>query len=85
MKRMPSSFSRPTAWLVLASCISDTQPSCMRAPPEAEMTSSGSRRSSASSAARVIASPTPLPMLPPMNAKSMAAITSGRPPIVPVP
>ena len=52
---MPSSLRRPIAWLVLAICISETQPSCMRAPPEAEITRSGMRRSSASSAARVIA------------------------------
>ena len=46
------------------------------------MTSSGVRSLSASSAARVIASPTPLPMLPPMKAKSIAATTTGCPPIV---
>ena len=40
------------------------------------MTSSGMRRSSASSAARVIDSPTAPPMLPPMNSKSMPATTS---------
>ena len=82
---MPSSFRRPIAWLVLAICISDTHPSCMRAPPEAEITSSGIRRSSASSAARVIDSPTAPPMLPPMKPKSMPAITSGQPSTVPVP
>ena len=38
--------------------------------------------SSASSAAHVIPSPTPLPMLPPMNAKSIAATTSGWPSMV---
>ena len=57
----------------------------MRAPPEAEITSSGVRVSSASSAARVIASPTAPPMLPPMNAKSMPATTTGWPSIVAVP
>ena len=85
MKSRPSSFSRPTAWLVFASCMSETQPSCIRAPPDAEITSSGSRRSSASSAAPVIASPTPPPMLPPMKAKSIAATTIGLPPIVALP
>ena len=49
------------------------------------MRTNGERFSSASSAARVTASPTPLPMLPPMNAKFIAARTTGRPPIVPVP
>ena len=57
----------------------------MHAPPEAEITSSGMRRSSASSAARVIASPTALPMLPPMKLKSRPAITSGEPWTLPVP
>jgi hypothetical protein len=57
----------------------------MRAPPEAEITSSGRRFSSASSAARVIDSPTAPPMLPPMNPKSMPDTTSGRPSMVPVP
>ncbi len=69
MNSTPSSASRATAWLVFAICISDTQPSCMRAPPEAEITISGVRVSSASSAARVIASPTAPLMLPPMNAE----------------
>ena len=85
MVSTPSSCRRANAWLVFAICMSETQPSCMRAPPEVEITSSGSLRSSASSAARVIASPTPLPMLPPMKAKSMAATTSGWPSTVPVP
>ena len=82
---MPSSYSRPIAWLVFAICIRDTQPSCMRAPPDAEITSSGIRRSSASSAPRVIDSPTAPPMLPPMKPKSIPATTSGLPSIVPVP
>ena len=59
-------------------------PACARRPRCATRRS-GERVSSASSAARVIASPTPLPMLPPMNAKFIAARTTGCPPIVPVP
>jgi len=85
MNSTPSSASRATTWLVLAICISDTQPSCIRAPPEAEITSRGVRVCSASSAARVIDSPTAPPMLPPMNEKSTHATTIGRPSIVPVP
>ena len=42
---------------VLAICISENSPSCMRAPPEALIMSSGMRRSCASSMARVIFSP----------------------------
>ena len=49
----------------------------MRAPPEVATRTNGERVSSASSAPRVTASPTPLPMLPPMNAKSIAARTTG--------
>ncbi len=85
MYSTPSSARRAIAWLVLTICISDTQPSCMRAPPEAEITSSGVRVSRAISAARVIDSPTAPPMLPPMKEKSMPATTIGRPSIVPVP
>ena len=85
MKRTPSSCRRATAALVFASCMSETQPSCMRAPPDAEIARNGSFRSRANSAPRVIASPTPPPMLPPMNAKSMIETTSGCPPIVAVP
>ena len=85
MNSTPSSASRAIACEVLTICISDTHPSCMRAPPEAEITSSGVRVSSASSAARVIDSPTAPPIEPPMNEKSMPATTIGRPSIVPVP
>jgi hypothetical protein len=48
----------------------------MRAPPDAAIVRSGVLVSSAISPARVIASPTALPMLPPMNAKSIAATTT---------
>src|SRR3954468_22277553 len=60
---MPSSRRRASAWLVLTICISETAPSCMRAPPLAEITSSGVRSASASSAASVIASPSAEPRL----------------------
>jgi hypothetical protein len=73
------------AWLVFAICMSETQPSCIRAPPDAEMTSSGVRSSRASSAARVIDSPTAPPMLPPMKSKSMPATMTLWPSIVPRP
>ena len=63
--------SRSRAAIVLASCISASVPSCIRAPPDAETTTSGTRSSSAPSAARATFSPTTAPIDPPMNAKSM--------------
>jgi hypothetical protein len=65
--------------------MSDSVPSCIRAPPEAEATRSGVRLASAASAARVTFSPTTAPIEPPMNPKSITAATTGRPSIVPVP
>ena len=75
----PARSSRASAADTLAICMSDSAPSIMRAPPEHETTSSGCRRSSAISTARVIFSPTTTPMLPPMKAYSMAATTTSRP------
>ena len=80
---MPASSSWPSIWLVFAICMSATAPSCMRAPPDAVTIISGTRRSSAVSPASVISSPTAPDRLPPMNAKSMTATTSGFPSIVP--
>ncbi len=83
MKGKPASSSRARAAEILAICISDRTPSCIRAPPEAEMTMSGFRSSRARSAARVIFSPTTDPMLPPMKVYSIAEITVGIPPTRP--
>ena len=58
-------------------------PSCMRAPPEAGTVMSGASWSTASLAALSSDSPTAMPMEPPMNLKSKAAITTGMPPISP--
>ena len=55
----------------------------MRAPPEAGTTSSAASCSTASRAAASSPSPTAIPIEPPMNSKSKAAITVGRPPTVP--
>ncbi len=76
---------RPSAALILAICISDSAPSIIRAPPDAHTMMSGTRSASARSAARVIFSPTTTPMLPPMKAYSIAAITTGMPSMAPVP
>jgi hypothetical protein len=52
-------------------------PSCMRAPPEVQTATSGRSSPLASSALLQSFSPTTLPMLPPMNPKSMTASTHG--------
>ena len=57
-------------------------PSCMRAPPDALTTTSGTRRSAARSQQRASFSPTTLPMLPPRKPKSIDATTQGWRPIV---
>ena len=62
--------------------MSDSVPSCIRAPPDAEMTRSGMRSASANSAARVTFSPTTVPIEPPMKAKSIAHSAMDVPPIV---
>ena len=71
MNGTPAARSRSSAASVLASCISASVPSCIRAPPEALTMSSGTRAARACSAARVTFSPTTAPIEPPMNPKSM--------------
>ena len=73
------------AAIVLASCISASVPSCIRAPPDAETMMSGMRSASAASAARVTFSPTTAPIDPPMNPKSMARIATRAPSMRPSP
>src|SRR5687767_4396639 len=77
----PASARRPRAPTILAICMSARVPSCMRAPPDAETMTSGRRSARARSAIRVIFSPTTLPIEPPMNAKSIAAIAAGMSPM----
>ncbi len=76
---------RSTAAIVLASCMSDSVPSCIRAPPDAETTTRGMRSACAASAARATFSPTTAPIEPPMNPKSMTQMEIRRPSIRPVP
>ncbi len=76
---------RARAVEILAICISDRIPSCMRAPPEHETTISGSRLLRQRSIARVSFSPTAEPIEPPMNAYSMAPITVRMPASLPTP
>ncbi len=73
----PASRRRPSAAEVLAICISDNRPSCMRAPPLAEKHTNGAPICSAVSAASAKRSPTTEPIEPPMKAKSNEAATSG--------
>src|SRR5439155_1504831 len=72
---------RSSADEVLAICIRDRMPSCMRAPPDAETITTGRCLSMASSIARVSFSPTTEPMLPPRKPNSKAARTAGCPPM----
>ncbi len=68
---------------VLAICISDRAPSCIRAPPEAVTSSSGRPCRRLVCAAAVMCAPTPQPRLPPRKRKSIAATTSGRSSMLP--
>ena len=54
-------------------------PSCIRAPPEAQNRTSGSRSATARSQARAMRSPVPVPSDPPMNAKSITPSIAGWP------
>ena len=72
-----ASLIRSTAQLVLAICMRLRMPSCMRAPPEVHTATSGRSSPLASSALLQSFSPTTLPMLPPMNPKSITASTHG--------
>jgi hypothetical protein len=64
--------------VVLAICISDSRPSCMRAPPVAVMQMNGTFCSRATWAPRTKRSPTTEPIEPPMNSNSKQATTTGR-------
>ena len=70
---------RASAAEIFANCIRLITPSIMRAPPDAETMISGVRVSIAFSIARVMASPTTAPMLPPMNEYSIETTITGRP------
>ena len=78
-----SAPSRLRAAVVLAICISDSRPSCIRAPPEAAIEMNGQRFSSARSTPRAKRSPTTEPIEPPMKSNSKQAATTGSPSSVP--
>jgi hypothetical protein len=69
--------------MVRGICIRLRAPSCIRAPPEAVTTTSAACCRTASRAAATIASPTAVPIEPPMKSKAKAATTARRAPIVP--
>ena len=69
----PASWSSSTATTVFGSCISARIPSCIRAPPEAEIEISGTPAVAALSHARANFSPVTDPIEPPMNEKSITA------------
>ena len=79
---MDASRRRERAAAVLAICISDSTPSCMRAPPDAENTSAGRRCSSARSNCRAIFSPTTEPIEPPMNSNTKKPTSTSWPEMV---
>jgi len=62
---------------VLAICISENRPSCMRAPPLAEKQTKAEFDSIAASTPCTKRSPTTDPIEPPMNLNSNAAATTG--------
>ena len=69
--------------MVLAICISELKPSCIRAPPLAVMQAKAWPFSTATCAPRTKRSPTTEPIDPPMNSNSKTASTSGTALIVP--
>ena len=81
----PMARSRSRAAIVLASCIRARVPSCIRAPPEADTTTGGTRSASAPSAARATFSPTTAPIDPPMNPKSITTIATREDSTLPYP
>ena len=69
--------------VVFAIWNSELTPSCIRAPPEAEMQTKGTRLSNATRTPRTKRSPTTDPIEPPMNSNSKHASTSGTPLMLP--
>jgi len=85
MKGSRASRNSAAATEVLASCMRERMPSCMRAPPEAVTVITARRSARARSNVRATFSPTTEPIEPPMKKKSMAAMATGRLWIVPRP
>ena len=76
MKGKPFLAKRVSDALVLAICISDSKPSCMRAPPVAVKQMNGTFCSMAVCTPRTKRSPTTEPIEPPMKSNSKQAATT---------
>ena len=83
MKGWPMSDKRVSAAVVLAICINENSPSCMRAPPEAVTQTKGICCSTAAFTPRTKRSPSTEPIEPPMKSNSNTAATRGIPFTVP--
>ncbi len=79
MNGMRSWASSASTTDVLAICINERIPSCIRAPPEADTMISGIFLSIERRARRAIFSPTTDPIEPPMKLKSITARSTGIP------
>ncbi len=77
MKGWRAALNWCSAAVVLAICMSDSSPSCMRAPPVAVKHRNGSPSSQQSCTARTNRSPTTEPIEPPRKPNSKAAATTG--------
>ena len=83
--KSPASECSLTAPEVLAICISERMPSCMRAPPDRVKPITGRPSLAASSNRRVIFSPTATPMEPSMKPGSIAKTAASIPSTAPRP
>ena len=73
---------RSTAQDTFAICISETSPSCMRAPPDAQNTMTGRRSAMARSIIAATFSPTACPIEPMKKPDSMTPMAKGSPAMV---
>ena len=73
------------ASVVFAICISESTPSCIRAPPDVTIATQGIFLRAASSSASVTFSPTTTPIDPPRKLESSTIITTDVPPMEHVP
>ena len=83
--RPPASLWHLTAAEILAICISDVTPSCMRAPPETVKPTTGNPSSVARSNVRQIFSPTTEPIEPIIKLASIKKSAVSQPQILPLP
>ncbi len=82
MKGSAARLRRSTAQDTFAICMREVSPSCMRAPPEAQNTTTGRRSSMARSIRAATFSPTTCPMEPMKKPDSMTPMATGSPAMV---